>query len=30
MLGTHQGAFPAGFSLTVEIKGKEEKEDAKI
>jgi len=30
LLGTHQGAFPAGFSLTVEIKGKEEKEDAKI
>jgi hypothetical protein len=28
MLGTHEGAFPAGFALTVEIKGKEQdKED---
>jgi transcription elongation factor Elf1 len=24
MLGIHQGAFPAGFSLTVEIKDKEQ------
>lgn len=26
MIGTHEGAFPAGFSLTVEIEGKEEED----
>jgi hypothetical protein len=30
LIGTHQDAFPAGFALTVEIKGKEQdKEEQK-
>ncbi len=29
LIGTHDGAFPAGFSLTVEIEGREQ-EDQKL